>query len=752
MADDNKELTSALRTLTAELQRAGSAKGRPVVSHSSTDKGEEKTTKTVKSYASFALIDWKKVNSGLKTFTKMESTMIDSLKAFGSKDLKIAGYKFASTVDVIAKPLESLSKGLDAFSKVSMENASSALKGFEVIKTRIIRFIESFGSPELTASGRQFGDSVREIAYPLETLGDALQSIGKVSLGRVGKTLTGMASLPLQLTAVMKAFSSKAIVKSIDAFSLVGAKVSEPLSNFATALSVVGELSLGSVKRTIGNMSGMADDVITFMTNFGSPAMVAGAKSFSKVATLVGVPLKAFAEGLESVTGVSVYKVGTSLRKLAFLDGSLAKFMNNFGKAKLLTAASAFVKVTDIAIRPLKDFAEALKLIASVSVFKVAKALTVLPWMEGRLANFMEKFGTTKLKNAAIKFKDKTKLIAEPLKSFAEAITSFGNIPVSKAIGTALLLPIFFGTLRLTTKLMGNLSGLGKRVESMKPIMKGLKEVFVLMGDAVGAGFGALGKNLKNIALGSLAIGLIAGALALGALSFSLFAGIDWAGVFLGITALGLVAVGAAVMGASAPVILIGAAAIAALGIALIPAAYAMKIAGEAMGLMVTAATALIPNLLGLAIAGPGLIATALALGVLSTSMLAFSVATTAGGWLSKLGGNSIVDQVIMLGKQADPLNAVADALDRIVASSKQLGTIVPADQMGGVGRGQTMISAQDQIAAGQNANASQPVIVTPVGGTTNQKTSVVNNTTNVSNSIMPDRMVGMMPSQAYSF
>jgi len=167
---------------------------------------------------------------------------------------------------------------------------------------------------------------------------------------------------------------------------------------------------------------------------------------------------------------------------------------------------------------------------------------------------------------------------------------------------------------------------------------------------------------------------------------------------------------------------------------------------------MVDAATTLIPNLLGLAIAGPGLIATALALGILSTSMLAFSVATTAGGWLSKLGGNSIVDQVIELGKQADPLNAVANALDRIVTSSKQLGTIALPDQMGGVGRGQTMLTAQNQMSTAQTETAAQPIVVSAQGGSSSQKTSVVNNTTNVSNSIMPDRMAGMMPSAAYSF
>jgi hypothetical protein len=400
----------------------------------------------------------------------------------------------------------------------------------------------------------------------------------------------------------------------------------------------------------------------------------------------------------------------------------------------------------------LSDFTDALDSIGGVSVFKLYKSLKFLPWMENLLAKYMNRFGSDKLKSASEKFKSKTSLIAEPLKAFSDALTMFADIPVGRALGTALLLPVFFGSLRLTTKVMGDLSGLGKRLKQMKPIVASLKEIGVSMADAVGSGFGALGKQLKNIALGALAITLVSASLAIGALSFSLFSGIDWAGVLIGVTTLGLVALGAAALGASAPVILLGALAIAALGVALIPAAYAMKIASEAMTLMVDAATTLIPNLLGLAIAGPGLIGTALALGVLSTSMLAFSAATTAGGWLSKLGGNSIVDQVIELGKQADPLNAVANALDRIVTSSKQLGTIGLPDQMGGVGRGQTMITAQNQMATAQTETAAQPIVVSTQGGSSSQKTSVVNNTTNVSNSIMPDRMAGMMPSAAYSF
>lgn len=119
------------------------------------------------------------------------------------------------------------------------------------------------------------------------------------------------------------------------------------------------------------------------------------------------------------------------------------------------------------------------------------------------------------------------------------------------------------------------------------------------LGAATGQGLIGLTKGLKEIGKngfqGALVLGLLAGAVLLSAYAFQQFAGTDWTAVLFGGLALAGFAAIAYVIGKLASDIIVGAVAIAILGIALIPFTYAMSLlAGLSMESVAAAAVGLV--------------------------------------------------------------------------------------------------------------------------------------------------------------
>ena len=118
-------------------------------------------------------------------------------------------------------------------------------------------------------------------------------------------------------------------------------------------------------------------------------------------------------------------------------------------------------------------------------------------------------------------------------------------------------------------------------------LMSSVDFASVLFAGIAIAGFAVMAAILGNLApyiiAGSIAIAILGLALMPAALAFQIFSGVDWAGVFMGILAIGALAVMAAIMGSFAPLIIVGAVAISALGLALIPFGIAAMMAGLGM-------------------------------------------------------------------------------------------------------------------------------------------------------------------------
>ena len=210
---------------------------------------------------------------------------------------------------------------------------------------------------------------------------------------------------------------------------------------------------------------------------------------------------------------------------------------------------------------------------------------------------------------------------------------------------------------------------------------------------AVGAKM--IGKSSSQLFQGALAIAAIGASLIPAAFAFGMFSDVNWAGVGIGIGV--LVALGAAAFGLSfiAPQIFIGAAAIAVLGAALIPAAFAFDLFGSALekitpflgafasaistviGAVGDFLTNFVDSLSKLGDAGPGLLIAAAGIAAVSASLIAFGAAAAVGGVLSFFSGDP-VKKFIELGKVAPDLETASDSIDNLSNSIRAFDTGEP--------------------------------------------------------------------------
>ena len=228
------------------------------------------------------------------------------------------------------------------------------------------------------------------------------------------------------------------------------------------------------------------------------------------------------------------------------------------------------------------------------------------------------------------------------------------------------------------------LTNLSDGIKSFKPlgeILKGLIGIAVagpaflvfitaipgiLLMAAVGAmaplitlGFTALSTGIKMMDISVIGKGLL-GIAALGlsiipfAFAMSLFSDVNWTGVMAGAAALVVFAaaafgLGALLAGPGAIIFGAGVIGIAALGVAMLPLAYAAKLAAEGFALMNDV----------------DLINIGLGLSTLSGAVLAFGASMAGGGMLSFLGGGMML-QLVALAAISPALNNASMALSSI--------------------------------------------------------------------------------------
>jgi hypothetical protein len=217
---------------------------------------------------------------------------------------------------------------------------------------------------------------------------------------------------------------------------------------------------------------------------------------------------------------------------------------------------------------------------------------------------------------------------------FKKFLDAFNKIDMSKIVKAAAALLILSGALFISAKAFQEFAKV-----SWGGVAKGIVGLTALV---VAAKF--LEKGSTSMVKGAVAIGILGLALLPAALAFQMFSDVSWGGVLAGMIALGALAVVAMVLGNLIVPIAMGAAAIALLGIALIPFGVAAVFAGvgalmiaSAFSIMVGALKTLevgdIANIALLVVTFslmgvmlPLIMLGAVALTILGTALLTFSV------------------------------------------------------------------------------------------------------------------------------
>ena len=169
----------------------------------------------------------------------------------------------------------------------------------------------------------------------------------------------------------------------------------------------------------------------------------------------------------------------------------------------------------------------------------------------------------------------------------------------------------------------------------------------------IGKGIAALGN--PRVLLGIVALTGLGAAMFVAGKAFQQFSDINWKGVGAGALALGVLGITAALIAPIAPLLLTGALAIGALGLALVPFAIAVKIAAPAMAELM-GSFELLNNVdaKNLFLLGPGLVS-------LAAGMLAFTagglISSVLSGVTSLFGAESPFDKLTKIGEAAPALN-----------------------------------------------------------------------------------------------
>ena len=246
-------------------------------------------------------------------------------------------------------------------------------------------------------------------------------------------------------------------------------------------------------------------------------------------------------------------------------------------------------------------------------------------------------------------------------------------------IGAGVLIALG-GALLVTGKSLKEFTGI-----DFKQVALGVTTLGVL-----GAGAALLGKLGPQILIGSLAIAALGTSLIPAAFAFNMFSDVNWKGVAIGIGTLTLL--GAAAFGLSfiSPAIFIGAAAIAALGASMIPAALSFSIFSKALstltpfiegfgnaistviGSVGSFLTGFIDSLVQLSGSGLGLITAGTGIAAVSAALIAFGSSSAIGGLLSFFGGDPI-EKFLELADKSSGLDASSKAINSIALSLEKL-------------------------------------------------------------------------------
>jgi hypothetical protein len=308
----------------------------------------------------------------------------------------------------------------------------------------------------------------------------------------------------------------------------------------------------------------------------------------------------------------------------------------------------------------------------------------------------------------------------------------------------------------------GLAGGAGKALDGMKSFGIGLiaiagalyiaAEAFKNFGDVdwdmIGKGMVALGGLvLVAIGLDKVKGEIIKGALVLGVLGlatygigevFKGFAELDWETIGKGFAMIVGLGVIAAVMGAAAPLLFTGALALGAIGVALVPLAFALDLSKDGMKAFADTMERLSKLDAGnLALLGPALVSLGIGMAAFGVGQAAAGLSNLVSGLLSKVGGGmSPVDQIIALGAAGEGVNKAGSGMQRLADGMSKFSAVdpdkikaiaaLPLDKLAAMG---AIMNQGNQVAAASGSNQGA-AMAAQGGGSSNTVVAPTTNTT----------------------
>lgn len=228
------------------------------------------------------------------------------------------------------------------------------------------------------------------------------------------------------------------------------------------------------------------------------------------------------------------------------------------------------------------------------------------------------------------------------------------------------------GVTRGITTLMNSIKSIGRGIG------EGIGGIFSGILNGIADGLKALANPRVFIGVGAL-LGM-SSAVWIVSDAFQKFARIEWDDVSKGFTVLAGLGLVAAVMGAAAPILLVGAGVIAALGVALVPVAFAMDLASGAMDKFAMAISKLAGiDSEGLSKIGPALLSIAGGLIAFSGASAIAGLTNLVNGLFSVISGQDTpVDQLEKMAGYGDGLQKAGSGLKSISSGMEGFNKIEP--------------------------------------------------------------------------
>jgi len=273
--------------------------------------------------------------------------------------------------------------------------------------------------------------------------------------------------------------------------------------------------------------------------------------------------------------------------------------------------------------------------------------------------------------------------------------------------------------------------------------------------DSIEKGMVALGGIvLAAVVLDKMKGSILKGAFVLGILGLALygigevfkgFAELDWETVGKGFVMIAGLGVIAAIMGAAFPYLILGAAALAAIGVALIPLAYALDLAKDGMAAFADTMERLSKlDVVNLALLGPALVSLGVGMAAFGVGQAATGLTNLVTGFFGAISGQkSPVDQIIAIGNAGEGVQKVGTGIKNLAEGMAQFSAVdpekikaiaaLPLDKIAAMGlainSGNRVANSSSDNQSGTmalNGKSSNNTVVAPTTNTTVNKQSTI--------------------------